>query len=415
MNQPIRCEPLPLLKTNGEAAAEAPLCTESNSGNTADFGQLLNAELGETPLDSDTMSEAQSGKETEALAAYGVASLLVQIVPQQIPISVGQNTSNHPLNSSPLSLGGEGQGEGVMTPETLSNLARPGQSTPLESQPAPQAVTHLNLQPVPEAAEQKLPGTPKETPTFPEQISGKPSEPAKKTSGIVVAQPPLMLMTSQQEKSALQPGRSLALEHFQAPSVNQAIRIQLPASETRRSDRAETFNLGAVEADLLQTPRFEVVSGEIDLQPVRPVEPIAVVEQIRAHIELLKASTAEKLDVVIRPDAQTELNIQVEKVNGHIHVQVRCDRGDFAALETQWGTIQSTLATQGIRVDPLQQGPGAQLQQQGSHNSHNFSGQHSNQHDERPAVLIEQEFTNREGTRPKTARGSVGRGWQSWA
>jgi hypothetical protein len=118
--------------------------------------------------------------------------------------------------------------------------------------------------------------------------------------------------------------------------------------------------------------------------------------------------------VVLRPDAQTQLHLQVEKVNGHVQVQARCERGDFASLEAHWGAIQNTLATQGIRVEPLQQGSGAQFQQNGSQHSSNFSGQ-QNHREERPPIFNEQEFTYREATRPKVTRGSTARGWQSWA
>ena len=46
MNQPIRCEPLPFLKANGEAAPEARPCTEGQPEEGSDFSQLLSVELG---------------------------------------------------------------------------------------------------------------------------------------------------------------------------------------------------------------------------------------------------------------------------------------------------------------------------------------------------------------------------------
>ena len=393
MNQPIRCEPLPFLKKNGEAAAEAPLCTEADAESTSDFGQLLNAELSEAPKNSNAAPEEQSPREAEALAAYGVAPLLVQMVPQEILISA-RESQNPTTDSFPRPPGGEE----VMAE---AHFVTPNPAT-LEPQPPPaKNIIPRELQLVAEASEQNLPSQPKEASPPPEQISGKQPEPAKKSNGMVTAQRTPMLMTSQQEKSALRQEQPVAVEHFEAPSFEQYVRIEPVAAKPLRSEQTGNFEATAIEADLPQTPRFEVVSGEIELQPARPVEPVTIVEEIRTHIELLKTSTAEKLDVVVRPDAQTELKIQVEKVNGQIHVQVRCDRGDFAALETQWSAIQNSLATQGIRIEPLQQGTGAQLQQQGSHNSHNFSGQHSNQREERPAVFIEQEFTNREGNRLK--------------
>ena len=65
---------------------------------------------------------------------------------------------------------------------------------------------------------------------------------------------------------------------------------------------------------------LDLISEEIELQPARPVESTSVIESIRTNVELLKSSNQERLEVVLRPDAQTELHIRVEKVNGQIQV-----------------------------------------------------------------------------------------------
>lgn len=416
MNQSIRCEPLPFLKANGEAATEAPLCTGENFEGRSEFSELLNAELSGDGLDGEAGAE---DKEEDALAVYGVASLLFQVPPLEIkgvdasaPPIAPKAEATRPVSGTEI---GSEQAPSQVSMEGSREAPRIEQPS-VESRFLPaEGVQVPEFRPIAAVAEQNVPSVAGKALLSEEQISEKGPEPAKKSNGMVAAQPPLMLMTSQHDEKALQAEQKLALKHFEGASFEQPIRVQ-PLQENSLPDERSGFSEGlTVTGELAQAPRFEVVSGEIEVQPVRPIEPVTVVEEIRRHVELLKSSTTEKLDVVLRPDAQTELRLQVEKVNGQIHVQVRCDRGDFASLEAHWGTIQNTLTAQGIRVEPLQQGNGAQLQQNGSHSSQNFSGKHSNEREERAAISIEQEFTNREATRSKTSRSSAGRGWQSWA
>src|SRR5688500_4070725 len=97
MNQAIRCESLPFLKANGEAAAEAPPCTGENSESCSEFSDLLNAELGGAGLDAEASVEGE--EEKDALAIYGVASLLVQVPPLEIVYSKGVDASAPPITA----------------------------------------------------------------------------------------------------------------------------------------------------------------------------------------------------------------------------------------------------------------------------------------------------------------------------
>jgi hypothetical protein len=415
MNQPIRCEPLPFVRPNGEAAAEAPLCTEENG---SEFSALLNAELNVPADASEESAEDQTPDEIEAVAVYGVAPVLLQLLPQELPLlsaetSAGSSASSNQQGASPVLTE-----EGALL-ENVADSASPAKPPSNALSPPAESVNPANLKPFAEQKaalpEQKVPSQPKIVAPALEHIASKGPEPAKNSSGMLVAQGPSMLMTSQRQNETVPHAEQpLGLEGFEAASFEQPIRvqpIQSKASPPKTTDFSEITGV----ASETNAPRFEAVAGEIDLQPVRPLEPATVVDAIRTHVELLKSSTTEKLDVVIRPDAQTELHLQVEKVNGQVQVQARCDRGDFTALETHWSTIQNTLGSQGIRVEPLQQGSGAQLQQNGAHTSQNSPGRHSNDREERPAHFIEQELTNRQATRPKASRGSAARGWQSWA
>ena len=65
---------------------------------------------------------------------------------------------------------------------------------------------------------------------------------------------------------------------------------------------------------------------------------------------LLRAHRAESLAVVIQPDAQTQLFLQLRQRNGEMEATVRCEKGDFLALNASWRELQESLARQDIRL-----------------------------------------------------------------
>ena len=140
-----------------------------------------------------------------------------------------------------------------------------------------------------------------------------------------------------------------------------------------------------------------------------------MVEAIRTHVELLKGSTEKKMDVILRPDGQTELRLHVEKVNGQILVQARCDRGDFARLEANWSAIQQSLGSQGVRVEALQNGVTLNNDPQSWNHSGSSEGQQFDSREENKSRFIEQENSNPKRPKQAVATNGSGRGWQSWA
>ncbi len=420
MNQPIRCQPLPFLKTNGEAAAGAAPRTEGNPPERAAFGELLNAELNDGEVESEN-SDEHATEGDEAVAAYGLALLLVPPVSPQDSKLISEGLAEDPGAEAPESIAAETApliSEHQPAPEGPTDEPAARQEVQVEASVEPQvplSELFARGRPILSPPEQKVPTLSGQTHATVEQISGKGPEQAKNSNGMVAAQPPSMLTTSQShDERALPAEQRPGMERFEVASFEQPTQIRpLTTRPVRTAERISANDFVGPAPELPPAPRLELVSGDVDVQPVRPVEPMTVVEAVRTHIELLKASTTEKLDVVLRPDSRTELHLQVEKVNGVIQVQARCDRGDFSLLEAHWGTVQNTLATQGVRVEALQQGNGTQSQQNGSQHFQNFSGQ--NQREERAPASIEQDFPNREVLRSKTSRTSPVRGWQSWA
>jgi hypothetical protein len=71
---------------------------------------------------------------------------------------------------------------------------------------------------------------------------------------------------------------------------------------------------------------------------------------------VLRQLGADSLAVVLKPDAHTELFLQFTQRDGQLEAYVRCERGDFGNLSTQWQQLQDSLALQNVRLLPLKEG-----------------------------------------------------------
>ena len=60
------------------------------------------------------------------------------------------------------------------------------------------------------------------------------------------------------------------------------------------------------------------------------------------------------MTVILRPDSNTELSIQLRSNDGRIEVHVRMERGDSAALQDSWGTLQQSLSQHGVNLMGLE-------------------------------------------------------------
>jgi hypothetical protein len=97
------------------------------------------------------------------------------------------------------------------------------------------------------------------------------------------------------------------------------------------------------------------------------MEPVEV--QIRTQALEFQRLGSDSMSVVLKPDANLELHLQLRMDQGQIHVVAECKRGDATVLNENWGQLQQNLASQGIRVSALQDGNTAAF----SHS--NFQGQ----------------------------------------
>ena len=85
-------------------------------------------------------------------------------------------------------------------------------------------------------------------------------------------------------------------------------------------------------------------------------------EGVRRAIEnaaaTLRRADASSMSVVLTPDGNTQLVLHVEMQQGQFAVRAVLERGDFAALGTEWSQLQNRLAEQGVRLAPLVSGAG---------------------------------------------------------
>ena len=85
-----------------------------------------------------------------------------------------------------------------------------------------------------------------------------------------------------------------------------------------------------------------------------PVRSQEILTQVSRHAVELKQWNLTSMSVVLRPDANTELFLQLNQREGGIEVQARVERGDAAGLNAEWGALQRSLATQGVRLGALE-------------------------------------------------------------
>jgi hypothetical protein len=403
MNQPIG--PLPVPPASGKEVVEGPsLFFTAEESDSKDFNDLLESELEDEP------TEHNKARECEAWCVYGHAEPMAQLPQIVLAISTGTERGALTEESMQRPAGGVAQAaEESIEPAPME------QDPPLEDE-VDSALTSLLRTMKP--AQQNLPAPLTGSITEAEQIAGKPVESGKIISGIPVAQEPPMLFASQKEEESAQWQNAVLSEASGGANRLEAeipLRIEGLSRLSEPKSEFEAAEITPVSAVPPEWSSFESVADLADIQAPRKVEGTEMVDAIRTHVELLRGSSQSKMDVILRPDGQTELFLHVEKVNGQILVQARCDRGDFARLEANWSGIQQSLATQGVRVEALQNGATLNNDPHSWNNSENSTGKQFSSREERHDGFIEQEPSTKNRPKQSVATNGSERGWQSWA
>ncbi len=108
---------------------------------------------------------------------------------------------------------------------------------------------------------------------------------------------------------------------------------------------ASRLNPGATRADLSG-------AGEpLDLRPPSPL--VRTSELISREVHLFKRRGDDLVEVVLTPDARTQISLRLQWREGQVEVQARCDLGDHHALNLQWSQLQNAMAQHGVRLSHL--------------------------------------------------------------
>lgn len=391
-----------------------------------------------------------AGDRDDAWSVYGSASSTPQ-QPNRLNNSGEETSSNTPAQEgTPKSVASDSLTGEKLEPTTTDSQLLDSETSgetaksPATTTPNPKQAAALNaalklLEPVQNpaettvstTAEQKIPPESLEAAgdsaenALPEGKSGE------KPNGIPVAQGRLMPRTAPKQDEIAPSAKRVNSATLATASQNTMTRGAEAASALEAADRIPTADSEskAIKVDFVTPEIFEVngkfrsqVSAANEVTPARSTNLEPVIASIHENVRFLRATGSSHVELIFRPDQNTQLYMQVMKVNGEIHVQVRCEKGEAAQLSAAWGEVQSALASHGVRVEPLQNSAG-------THDFLNFSGQNSKQHQEQSesrSARLDQLLPLNTGSNPKPnstrssaesrlARPAYAGQWQGWA
>jgi len=436
MNLPIRPEAAPLdlpIPTPTSDKASKP----AEAGN---FAAVLNQELGQSGT-SESSEAADQKKESDGekkeppkvtadpWTLFGIAPATLQLIQATVPsVPIQSNDSSKSLVPQ-LAQPPPGPASAAASAPAKVEAEPKEPAAPTDEREVVLDKLIAGLHPGGQKAsdQQKIPEFKSSTPDISVENAPKPAKEALKPNGILVAQEPLMLRPSPKQDEIASSGKGnvharndvpnpepVQHETRQAAAEVRKISILNEAPGQKREEQPIKIDFSASESFSVQKHDGESVAPS-ELTPVHTSSVDSVIETIHNHVQFLRYTGNERLELVFRPDKDTQLFIQVAKVNGQIQVQARWDRGELNQVTAHWSQVQQSLATQGIRVEPLGQGSNLSTPL----NSH-LSGQKQQQNrDDSRDKLIPLENAVPAKTKTSASRSSSvrrgGGGWQGWA
>lgn len=148
----------------------------------------------------------------------------------------------------------------------------------------------------------------------------------------------------------------------------------LPDKAESLSPRAQAADLGPRRQDSqakLSVESFSAVSAKdvssstsVDAESVaKTTEPSPILNRLISGVNheamILRQFKPDKLDVVLRPDAATQISLQLRLDGDGIQGVARCEKGDFNLLASHWTELQRTMHQQGVHLEPLKESASA--------------------------------------------------------
>lgn len=252
--------------------------------------------------------------------------------------------------------------EPVSTESPAIEASTAGEDSPLDTavEALPDAAAQLTDPEKASPSGKKMPGKPLHLTGF------SPSSDSSATDGMPFARKPVA-MKDPDISDQFAGGGEQNLPTFQPARIESAGPAPshdgrpIPASTTSAVPTVTTPAAAVVSAadPSVNTPGTAAVAATARPHQGTSVEHIA--HLLATEGALLRAHRAESLAVVIQPDAQTQLFLQLRQRNGEMEATVRCEQGDFQALNASWRELQESLARQDIRLADLRPSVGSPL------------------------------------------------------
>lgn len=151
------------------------------------------------------------------------------------------------------------------------------------------------------------------------------------------------------------------VEHEPAPPMGSGPfeKPAQPAPQPQRNGRP-TAEVGAHEwfvqapAPAADSARSEPVGATV---PTRTAAIDRVEHLIASEVVSLRNSKAESLTVILKPDARTEMTLQIRQSAGQTEALVQCDPDVVRQFQSSWPQLQDSLAALNVRLLPLKEVP----------------------------------------------------------
>jgi hypothetical protein len=151
-----------------------------------------------------------------------------------------------------------------------------------------------------------------------------------------------------------------------------------PVVASELADLATQWHPSGLPAAFVAISQAQDVGAVQGADQLRQIERIEAAERLKAvvshEVQVLKAAGAGSLAVMLRPGADTELFVQLTRQGDQIEAFVRVEKGDSIEFRQGWERLQASLATQHVKLLPLQSSDFQQQPQRqpAQHEGHDF-------------------------------------------
>jgi hypothetical protein len=183
------------------------------------------------------------------------------------------------------------------------------------------------------------------------------SVPTQNAHGTAVAQQSVQMKTAAKQNKFTGvsgqklPGNSASSGRTDLPAfTNRAI---LPTSNPAHGPLTSAIAASTATGDAAAKTTSPVLTNGSPVSS-SPAQMVARTQDLLAmQVMQLHQSGLDSLRVVIKPDTNLQLSLQLQQHNGGIDMQVRMDHGDYTLLNQHWAALQQHFELRGIRVAPL--------------------------------------------------------------